>query len=299
MENMKTKLSDWKDRLKDRHMLSIVVVLIILFVALIILGIYILNKEQEYQLASENSYNMAFYELVNCADEIETYVAKASITSTAEHASKNLCQIWNKANLAALYLSQVPISTEGLSNAEKFLNQLSDYSYSLLTKTMAGENLSDEDLKNLEELHTYTIDLKNTLVQLESEINDGTLAWGEITKEGNKAFAQQVNSDIQNGFSNIEGTFSEYTGLIYDGAFSEHMVSAEKKGLTGEEIDENKAREICMDFTGANDDKIESKGLTENGDIVAYDFEIEMDKDNKKSIMISKKGRTYCLYELL
>ena len=36
-------------------------------------------------------------------------------------------------------------------------------------------------------------DLKSTITQLESEINDGTLAWGEVTKEGSKAFAQQVS----------------------------------------------------------------------------------------------------------
>ena len=92
------------------------------------------------------------------------------------------------------------------------------------------------------------------------------------------------------GFGNIEGTFDEYTGLIYDGAFSEHMVSRERKGLTGENIDENKARELVKEFTGANDDRIETKGLAENGNIPVYNFEIKMEEDNTKSIAISQKG---------
>lgn len=290
MENMKTKLTDWKERLKDRHMLSIALVMLLLIVALIALAIYALNKNQEHQMVSENSYNMSFYELVNCVDEIETYLAKAGITSTPEHAAKTLTAIWNKSNLAVVYLAQMPIKTEGLSSAEKFLNQVSDYSYSLSVKAMGGEKLSDEDLKNIEDLHTYTIDLKNILNQLEFEINDGTLAWGELSKEGSKAFAQQVSGDLSSSFGNIEGAFSEYTGLIYDGAFSEHMVSAEKKGLTGEEIDENSAKEKAKEFFGVNDEAIESKGLSENGDIVSYNFEVTTDEKNKKSIMISKKG---------
>lgn len=183
-------------------------------------------------MTSENVYNMSFYELVNCVDEIETYLAKAGITSTPEHATKTLTSIWNKSNLAVVYLSQIPIKTEGLSSAEKFLNQVSDYSYSLAAKTIGGEKLTDEELKNIEELHNYTVELKNILNQLESEINEGTLAWGELVKTGSKAFAQQVSHDEVGAFGNIEGAFSEYTGLIYDGAFSEHMVSAEKKGLT-------------------------------------------------------------------
>ena len=39
--NIKSKLIDWKNRLKDRHMLSIIVVLVAL---LVILGIYILEE---------------------------------------------------------------------------------------------------------------------------------------------------------------------------------------------------------------------------------------------------------------
>lgn len=95
---------------------------------------------------------------------------------------------------------------------------------------------------------------------------------------------------LHGSFGNIEGTFDEYTGLIYDGAFSEHMVSRERKGLTGENVDENKAKEIIKEFTGANDDKIESKGLSENGNIPVYNFEIKMEENNTKSIAISQKG---------
>ena len=290
MKDMKTVFSDWKERLKDRHMLSVSIVFMLVFVSLIVLAVYTLNKEQEYRMASENTYNMSFYELVNCVDEVETYLAKASITSTAEHEAKTLNQIWNKSNLAVVYLAQIPIKTEGLSSAEKFLNQLSDYSYSLSMKAISGENLNDDDLKNIEELHGFTVDLKNILVQLESEINDGTLAWGELTTEGNKAFAQQVNTDVSGSFANIEGAFNEYTGLIYDGAFSEHMVSAEKKGLTGDDIDEQKARDIVKDFAGCNDENIQNLGITENGDIISYNFEIKMDDKNTKTITISQKG---------
>ena len=86
---------------------------------------------------------------------------------------------------------------------------------------------------------------------------NGSLAWGELTKEGDKAFAQQVSGDISSNFGNIESTFDEYTGLIYDGAFSEHMVSRERKGLTGENIDEENAKKIVKEFTGANEENIE------------------------------------------
>lgn len=287
MEEMKIGL---RSRLRNRKTIFIALVFLLLVTLIIAIGVNTYNKEKEYKMASENVYNMSFYELVNSVDEIETYLAKAGITSTSEHAVKTLSHIWNKANLAVVYLGQIPIKTEGLSNSEKFLNQLSDYSYSLSMKAAGGENLSDEDLKHIEELHEYSVDLRNTLRQLESEINDGTLDWGEVVGEGSNAFAQQVSSDLSGSFGNIETTFDEYTGLIYDGAFSEHMVSAEKKGLTGDEIDEGKAREIAKRFTGAADENTQNKGFSENGNIPSYNFEIKMENDGKKSIGISKKG---------
>ena len=59
---IKNKLIDWKNRLKDRHMLSIIVVL---FSIIVILGLYTYKKQREYRQASENAYNMAFYEVVD------------------------------------------------------------------------------------------------------------------------------------------------------------------------------------------------------------------------------------------
>lgn len=99
MEGKKNKLADWKERLQDRHMLSIVIALLIVIAIAIALALYAYNSQRKAKMASENAYNASFYELVNCADEIETYLAKASITSTAEHAAKTLANIWHEAKL--------------------------------------------------------------------------------------------------------------------------------------------------------------------------------------------------------
>lgn len=185
MGNMKTKFTDWKNRLKDRHMLSIVSVIIILLIVIAALGIYTYTKQEEYKEASNNSYNMAFYELVNYMEDVETYLAKSTITGSSEHGAETLTNVWSKANLAEVYLSQIPINTEGLSNAQKFLNQLSDYSYTLAMKTIKGENLSDKELENLEQLHEYSVSLKDTLNQLANEINDGTISFRRTYKGRN------------------------------------------------------------------------------------------------------------------
>ena len=95
--------------------------------------------------------------------------------------------------------------------------------------------------------------------------------------------ASNISKD---SFSNLEENFHEYSGLIYDGAFSEHMTSSQKKGLTGENISEEKAKEIASRFIG-NDriQEINSNGKNENGNIICYDF------NAKLFIRIFKKSR--------
>ena len=71
------------------------------------------------------------------------------------------------------------------------------------------------------------------------------------------------------------------------------MTSQNKKGLTGENIDEETAKNKAKQFIGEDKIKeITSNGKSENTDIIAYDFTVKLknDKENKAYISISEKG---------
>ena len=287
MGKIKAKLIDWKNRLKDRHMLSIIVVL---FSIIVILGLYTYKKQREFRQASENAYNMAFYELVDYVQNVEVFLAKSLISNSPESGAESLTNVWREANLALGYLAQLPIESNELANTSKFLNQVSDYSYSLYRKNLKGEELSEDDMKNIKSLHEYSVELENVLNQLSEDINGGRIKWGELTKKGTIAFAQQVSNISKDSFGNLEETFHEYSGLIYDGAFSEHITRKEKVGLTGDNIDEetakNKAKEL---FDNNNIKEVISYGRSE-GDINSYNFSITFNDDTTATVSISEKG---------
>ena len=290
MGKIKSKLYDWKDRLKDRHMLSLVVTLV---TVIAVLGLYTYKRERQFRQTAENNYNMAFFELVSYVENVETYLAKSLISSTPEHGAETLTHVWREANLAQSYLARLPMGSQELANTSKFLNQVSDYSFSLSRKNINNQNLTDDDFNNLKELHTYSVELENTLNQLSADINDGRIKWGELTNKGSSVFLTQVSNISKDSFDNLEENFHEYSGLIYDGAFSEHITSVEKKGLTGEEISEEEAKKIATDFIG-NDrvGEINSNGVSEDTDIPSYDFSIKAKNDKKEiiAVSVSKKG---------
>lgn len=269
-----------------------IIIAIIVFI-LVIGGLIsvIINNKNEAKTASQNIYNMAFYEVVDYVQNVETYLAKSLISSTPEHGAETLTNVWREANLAQAYLSQLPIESQELVNTEKFLNQVSDYSYSLSRKNIYNESLSDDDLKNLKELHNYSVELENTLNQLSDDINSGRIKWDELTNKGTTAFAQQVSTSSMDGFSNLEENFHQYSGLIYDGAFSEHLTNGEKKGLTGDDIDEDTAKQKAIDFIGKDKvQNVENLGFSENATIPEYNFSVKTNSEDSISISISKKG---------
>ena len=87
------KLKDWVSRLKKGHMLSVIGVFIIIIAVLITV---LVRKEQDSKQASENSYNMAFYSLVDYVENVETYLAKSLISSTPEHGAETLTNVWKE-----------------------------------------------------------------------------------------------------------------------------------------------------------------------------------------------------------
>ena len=143
----------------------------LLLIATIVLATMLYQKNKEYEIASVNEYSMSFYELVDYVDNVKTYLAKSLISTTPEHGADTLTHIWREANLAQSYLSRLPLESQELENTEKFLNQVSDYSYTLSRKNINNQSLTDDDLNNLKQLYDYSVELQNTLSQLSEDLN--------------------------------------------------------------------------------------------------------------------------------
>jgi len=259
---------------------------ILLVIAIAVLGILFINQRNAYATTKENEYNMAFYEVVEYVQNLKTYLAKSMISKTAEHGAEMLTHVWREANMAQAYLGMLPIESQELENTEKFLNQVSEYSYSLSRKNIEGQGLTEGDMNKIKELYNYSNDLANTLNEMSDELNNGTLTWEDLMKNTESSEIAEVST-----FDVVEENFHEFTGLIYDGAFSEHIVNAEKRGLTGEDIDEETAKQIAEEFIGKDRIKnTQNNGYVENGDIPVYRFEMTTNDNNTIGISISKQG---------
>lgn len=266
------------------------IAIILLWAISISVGYYAYQKNEKYSNLQVNTYNESFANLVNYMNSVESLLAKSMISKSANNSAETLTEVWRDSNLALVYLTRIPMSTEELSQTAKFLNQVSDYSYSLSRKNIDNEELSSDDFNNLKLLHQYSEQLENTLNQLSDELTNGAISWKDLTKNNSLEYAQTV--DNVSVFSNIDSNLSQYEGLIYDGAYSDHINKKDKVGLVGDDISEDEAYQKVKDFFG--EDKIESINFNqflENADIACYDFSVKLkNEDNNVNVEIAKKG---------
>ncbi|MCI8310330.1 MAG: germination protein YpeB [Clostridia bacterium] len=266
----------------------------VIFVSILLLlafglGSYAYAISTRSDTTQKNSYNYSFSELVNYVNNIENYLAKAMISKSSKHSAKTLTKIWNEANLAVVYMENIPFDDKGTSKSIKFLNQVSDYAYTLSRKSINGEELSNDDFDNLNKLYKYSVDLKNTINEMALELNNGTLSWDDLDNTSKLAFADEEDIDI---FGSIESNFDDYEGLIYDGAYADFIVKNEKLGLTGDNIDANKAKDKLINIFGKDQvEKIEESEQMVGGNIESYNFNVKLkSRQNPMDIQISKKG---------
>lgn len=284
------KLLDFKKRLSDRHMYSIVLTVI---GAVAIWGLYQYKQETEFKQRVENQYNRSFYEMVGYVQNVETMLSKAMIANSPEMGITNLSEVWRQANLAQANLGQLPISHLALDNASKFLTQVSDFSYSLIRQNLDGRPINQNQFDDMRKLHDYSVRMSDTLSQLEAELGQGRIRWGELSRVGTPLLERNTKNFTTTQFENVEKQFKEYPSLIYDGPFSDTLRDIEPQGLTGENVTQEQAKAIAVTFIGAgNVQEIRPAGTTD-GAIKTFNFDVTLKnapRDTGTRINVTQKG---------
>lgn len=285
------KINNSKNHVKAYLCKNRNIIFIILLVLLVFFLIFNLFKiSSKYKKSLENNYDMAFYQLNDYMRNLEIYLAKSMIVNSPESGAENLTYIWKEANLAQIYLGMLPIQSSEIENVERFLNQVSDYSFSLSRKTINNESLTNEDLNNLNKMHDYSLEMEKTLNQLSMDLDNNKIFWNDLTQELQNDKVKQASNLTKDSFSMIQENFHEYAGLIYDGAFSDHITSIEKVGLTGDYIEEPQAKAIVERIFKNNVRDIKLNSVEDNANIPCFEYSVILNNNENVIISISKKG---------
>lgn len=287
LEKFEKKIDKFKEKI-NKKILGVIIFMCFGFAT--IYGAEMTNSYIRQKNQSENLYNRSMYELIEYMKNVEVSLAKLQITTTTSLTSRTLADIWRQSNLAADNLSQLPVNNNALNNTSKYLTQVSDFSYSLLKQTINGDKVTDEQNEQIKQIYEQASNLTEVLNNIYGDLNEGRMNWGELTKKGNEELPD-ATKPINENISNIGKTFEEYEGLIYDGAFSDHILTKEPLGIPKEEVTKEEAQEKIYEIFGKEDvTKLEFVQEIE-GRITIYRFNMNLkDSTNNFTIDITKQG---------
>ncbi len=206
----------------------------------------------------ENSYQSAFYNLVNDMKSLSLLTAKNNIAYSDAQNSRLLAEVRMTANNALENLSVLPLQHYTLSRTEKFLNQIGDYANTLCGEIAIGNPLTREQRKGLEELSKQTSYLQQEIAKLEEQMTEQKLSFRDkvsLLANSPKSGQEKSQKSLWNTtFTSMNQQMSDYPTLIYAGAYSDHMENLQPKQLEGEEISKEEALEIIEKLPVLHDD---------------------------------------------
>ena len=283
IEKIEIKLNKLKKKV-NKKVLNVAIFMS--FGALIIFSLEMTNNFKRQKNLVQDEYNKSMYLAVSYINNVEVDLAKLLVTSTPKMSAVTLADIWKQANLAKECLEQIPVGQNSMANASKYLTQVSDFSYTLMKQNISDIKLTEEEYEKLKHIYEDSSKLSSKMSDIYDDLNAGRIKWDELEKIGNEKLP---DNDISNSISEVGKTFQNYEGLIYDGAFSDHLLSSEPKFLSQKEISEDDAKKYIEEVI-LNDEKIEKiefKGES-NGKIELYNFDVTLDSKQKRTISITK-----------
>lgn len=293
-----TNLSKEKANISKAGLLTLYVFVGVLGIMMTVFCVlYAVNKKAytESSVNLENVYQRSFFDLVDDVNNAEVKLGKIVNATNEAYVQKLLSEIHESAASAQNNLSRLPISMNGIPETTRFINQLNGFANVLSRKKASA--ISAAERQTLVDLYRAVSDIKYNLNNMSNEIANGYNISVNSTKNEKQDF-----SDFTVLFQSIKSSGEDYPTMIYDGPFSDSVVSKEIRGLSGDEIGKEEAQEIAKKIFEKQEDAVsenggEGSGISKisfagetNGKFKTYDFSISLENGFEYYAQITKTG---------
>lgn len=288
LERFEKKIIEIKNKIgkKNTGIILFSLVCIIALFSMILLKRFKIEKQEV-----QDSYNRAMYDFVSDINNIENEMTKLKITSNDTYTMTTLASVFAKSNSAKANLDILPFSAGSISNVSKFLNQLSDFSYSLMRNILNGNEIS-EYKENIDSLYIKISELSDVVENIYTDLTASNIKWDELEKVGDEKIKESTAQEELSSVNYIGKTFTEYEGIIYDGAFSNHILTAKPEFLNGNILSSEDVKNLIEEQLKV--DSIEFKS-EQDGKLPLYVFEVKLSGfDTLKTLYVTKEdGKVY------
>ncbi len=296
LEKFEIKVNEIKEKIGKKR-LSVIAFSV--FGITMLFGLQMANVYGRSRQTNSDTNNRTLYNMIGNVKNAEVYIEKLRVTTTKPEQISSFVEILSQTNLAKEALSSLPVNQDSMNNVSKFLTQVADFSkYGI--KKLASNELEDKDYDVLASINESMIVVMDALDNIYDEITKGSIKWDEVAKVSSDKLENSKNI-LVSGVEDIKNNFTEYEGLIYDGAYSSHLESSTPKlvqnmrDITSSEAKEKAVLCVREKYLANNLEPVDIYNIEYVGElkgkIELYVFKVLLEKvGNEITIQITKKG---------
>ncbi|MGO4888144.1 germination protein YpeB [Anaerobacillus sp. MEB173] len=268
----------------------------ILAVAIVSTGYWGYQEHQEKNqilINAENNYQRAFGELTYHIDQLHDEIGSTLAMNSRNHLSSSLADVWRITSQAQSELGQLPLALMPFNKTEEFLHNIGNFAYRTAVRDLNDEPLSDAEYKTLQQLYKNSGEIQNELRNVQSLALKNNLRWMDV-ELALASSEEPLDNEIINGFKLVDEKVEGFSEVDWGADMAAMLENDEdlSKNLKGEDINEERAKQIAMDFFNLDDHvKID---VNETGDGLEYKaYSLSVDDPETKANMfldITKKG---------
>ncbi|MEW8977643.1 MAG: germination protein YpeB [Symbiobacterium sp.] len=197
--------------------------------------------------ALEAERQRSFVDMAHHVEQIQTMLAKGLATGSERQNMRYMADVNRHAAAAFTAFSSLPLPAEVSTATGKFLQQVGDFSLSLLRDEAAGRSMTEAERAELERLRRESANLYQQLNAILTQYNRGGFRWHRPAQFSLAALLHMPENPVFNpeatqspavaalldgGWAQMATGFEQMPVFIYDGPFSDH-VSQTPPALTG------------------------------------------------------------------
>lgn len=241
-------------------------------------GLWLKSRQEAkyYKMQLENGYVRSLRDLSSHLTTISNDLDKGQYINSPAQYSQMSARIYKASGSAKSALSVLPVTELQMDNTYRFLSQVGDYSMAISKKMTNGEELSAEELDNAKALREYATKLRQQVDSIGMLLESGQISAANLDKASGEGGDATGGSDsfagMAGSFESLEQTMTGYPTLIYDGPFSDRILTQKPRLLEGApEVSVEEAHKSAVRSTGF-DPSMLKKSDDENSVMPSYIF---------------------------